>query len=100
VSESCPQDEPSLRHAAHPNTTTAYQFRIRDLLLVMFVVAVGLSGGTWFHPAVFALMLGASSLIAPVLLTRCRLHPRNVELIWGSLLFAYLIAAVVAVARQ
>jgi hypothetical protein len=49
---------------------------------------------------VFALMLGASSLVAPALLTRVKMHPRNVELVWGALLLADLIAAVVAVARQ
>lgn len=100
MSELRPQDDPDLRRASQPDAVAAYQFRIRDLLLMMFVVAVGLSGGTWVHPAVFALMLGASSLVAPALLTRVKMHPRNVELVWGALLLAYLIAAVVAVARQ
>lgn len=73
------------------------QWSISDLLVVTTGVAISLAGGTWMPPQVFAAVLG---LVTLIFLLIVHLHPpesRLAKVIWGTLVFAYILAVVAAV---
>jgi len=111
MSEPTPNHEPSdespeiVRQVPDKNFQTEgppeepFQFRISDLLFLMFGVALGLSGGTWIPAGMFALIVGILALAAPFVLEIYEFDQRDIRVAWTTLIISYWLALVVATLR-
>ena len=65
------------------------QFSIRDVMIVMIGVALGLAGGTWVRADVFAAFLGLVTLLGLVLVHLYPPESHTGKLLWATLVLAY-----------
>jgi hypothetical protein len=75
------------------------QFSIRDVMIVMVGVAVGLAGGTWVRADVFAAVLGLVTLLGLVLVHIYPPESHTGKLLWATLVLAYIVAVFAALLR-
>ena len=103
----CPSREQVALHLEPPDVTLPpppaperFQFSMFDMMVMTIGVAVGLAGGTWMPPEVFAAVLGLVTLVGLVLVHVNPPETHATRLAWGTLVMAYIIAVFAAVLRQ
>jgi hypothetical protein len=83
----------------HDDAPPRHQFSVRDLMILMIGVALGLAGGSWMPTDVFAASLGLLTLVGLLIVSW---HPPRThlgKLLWATLVLAYVIAVFAAVFR-
>ena len=75
------------------------QFSVGDVMIVMVGVAVGLAGGTWMPPDIFAAVLGLLTLVGLLLVHLYPPETHLAKLIWASLVLAYVMAVFAALLK-
>lgn len=82
-----------------PPPDPRFQFSLVELMVITLGVAVGLAGGTWMPPSMFA---GVMSILAMAGLLAIHFYPpesRSGWLVWATVFLAYFVAVVVAIMR-
>jgi len=76
------------------------QFSIRDAMLLMVGLSVGLAGGSWMPSDAVAAVLGMVTVLGLVVVTLYPPESRLGKLIWASLVVAYFTALLAAIIRM
>lgn len=82
-----------------PPPSPRLQFSLVELMVITLAVAVGMAGGTWMPPSMFA---GVMSILAMVGLLAVHFFPpesRGGWLVWVTVFLAYFVAVLVAVMK-
>ena len=82
-----------------PQPKPPTQFSVRDIMLLMIGVSVGLAGGSWMPSQTFAFALG---LVTVLILLVVSLHPPQTHMgrmAWAALVIAYFSALLSAIIR-
>jgi hypothetical protein len=102
----CPSRDQLERHligpieiAGPPPPPPPPQFSIRDVMLLMVGLGVGLAGGTWMPSKAFAAVLGLALLIGLVIVSWRPPESRLGKVVWASFVIAYFTAVVAALIR-
>jgi hypothetical protein len=76
------------------------RFSVSDLLVVMVGISVGLAGGTWIAPSIFAGLMGLVTLVGLLLVHLYPPQSHTGRLVWGTTVLAYVLAVLAAIFRQ
>jgi len=102
----CPSREDRQRHveptqlsSPPPAPPPRHQYSVRDLMILMVGVAIGLAGGSWMPTDVFAATLGLLTLVGLLVVSWRPPETHLGKIIWATLVLAYVIAVFAAVFR-
>jgi hypothetical protein len=93
--------EPQIAIVPPPSPPSEWpRFGITDLLAVTTGAALGLAGGTWMRPDLFAAILGLFTLLGLLLVHLFPPQTRLGKMLWAALVVGYITAVVATLIRS